>query len=375
MNIPYSFPEDDDTFISFQQSIKSPETRKVWTRNLNEFMTFTKHTHYHQLLKYKAEQTEKQLKNYIIWKQNVKKTRPQSVAVKLTAVKHYYWINKKKDIDWDIVKSFLGETKRAVQDKPYTHQQIARILAVSPPKVKILVLSEAQGGRRIGAFAAMKIGDLTKIEDHGIYRVHVYPGATKDEYLTYFGPEATAEIDRYLDERRRAGEELTPESPLIRDDFTTETVNRPRFLTNYTLGNTVGRYLVKAGLRSVTPGNASRKENMRTHALRKFFKQQCRRAGVDPLVIEWLVGHRSGEAKIGITKLMLTYDPADEDELLSEYLKAVDNLTISEETRSTRKNVQMQKTIDIQDEALQRALDALNYLQERANATPTGTTT
>lgn len=85
---------------------------------------------------------------------------------------------------------------------------------------------------------------------------------------------------------------------------------------------------------------------MLTHGLRKFFKQHCRRAGVDPIVIEHLIGHKNGDSRIGISKLMMTYDPAMEDELLNEYLKAVDLLTINDEARLKRANQALQQKVD-----------------------------
>jgi hypothetical protein len=91
---------------------------------------------------------------------------------------------------------------------------------------------------------------------------------------------------------------------------------------------------IRAGLRKVDYGVMhKRKENMLTHGLRKFAKKNMRKAGTDPLIIEYLMGHRSGDLSMGVTKLMMTYDPSEESELLSEYLKAVPNLTISNEAR------------------------------------------
>lgn len=76
-----------------------------------------------------------------------------------------------------------------------------------------------------------------------------------------------------------------------------------------------------------------RKENMLTHGLRKFAKRQMRKSGMDPVLIEYLMGHKSGDIEMGITKLMMTYDPSEDSELLTEYLKAIPNLTINSDKR------------------------------------------
>jgi hypothetical protein len=46
----------------------------------------------------------------------------------------------------------------------------------------------------------------------------LYVGS-KDEYITYCTPEATAAIDSYLSHRGRTGERLGDNSPLFRTDF------------------------------------------------------------------------------------------------------------------------------------------------------------
>ena len=55
-------------------------------------------------------------------------------------------------------------------------------------------------------------------------------------------PECTSMIDTYLQYRKHAGEEIKPESPLIREQFNTEDkfkVNNPR-----SIGTALIRYLV-----------------------------------------------------------------------------------------------------------------------------------
>ena len=360
----YTFDQSDPAFERFIRKIKSPASRKAWISALNQYMEYRHCTKYSQLLKGKPQQHEEWIEEYIAYRQD-KGTRAQSVGSQVTGLRKFYRANKVKGIDWEEVREALGETVRAVEDKPYTHEQIARLAAASAPKIRIVEYSEAQGGPRVGAFPKMKLGDLTRLDELGLYRVKVYP-LTEDAYVTFFGPEASKEIDEYLERRRRDGEELTPASPLIREDYTPKTVKTPKFIAKKTIEGAIERAAKNAGLRFTNKGGGpdKRKETMLTHGLRKFFKQQCRRAGLDPIVIEWLVGHKSGEAKIGISKLMMVYDPAQEDELLTEYLKAVDNLTINEENRLKRRNVILEKRVEVRDEKLAEATEALKIIHK-----------
>lgn len=329
-------------------------------------MAFRGLKHYKDILKGTPKQHKEWLSDYVRYRQ--KTVRGQSAGAELSGLKHFFWINEVDGIDWERIRANLKESIKSVEDKPYTHEQIAKLISKCPPKGRIVVYSEASGGPRIGAFPSMKVGDLQKIDNIGIYRVVVYP-RTKAKYVTFFGLEATKEIDDYLAYREKLGEKITVDSPLIRNDFNAKSVNPVKPITKATIESVISLAAEKAGLRVRQTGGRpyQRKEIMLTHGLRKFFKQWCRRAGVDPLVLERMMGHRSGDRSMGVDKLMLVYDPVDADELLQNYLKAINNLTINEETRLKVKTEELQNTVRVQDEALQRAMDALTYLQSRAN--------
>lgn len=75
------------------------------------------------------------------------------------------------------------------------------------------------------------------------------------------------------------------------------------------------------------------------HALRKYFKTRCELAGVKPINIENLMGH-----SIGICE---AYYRPNESELLDDYLKAMDSLTI-DDTRKLKFEVEFFCTVIVQ---------------------------
>ena len=287
--------------------------------------------------------------------------RSQSIGNHLTALRHFYWINEVDGIKWDRVRSYLGEPVKAVEDKAYTHEQIAQVCSFTDYRMKIAVMLQATSAMRIGAIADkaggkryLRVGDLTRIEKHGIYSIKAY-SRTSAQYITFCTPECAKVIDDYLAYRRQQGETITADSPLIREQFSDLNATRPRPASLKTIEGLVRRAFVKAGLRTVEKGGSSakRKENMLTHGLRKFAKKNMRKAGIDPVIIEYLMGHRSGDLSMGVTKLMMTYDPSEDSELLTEYLKAVDNLTISNEARERFKAQKLEQ----ENKALQEQID------------------
>ena len=244
-------------------------------------MYFHKMKKYSDVLKGNPKLIQAMLVEYVQSKKE--KVRAQSIGSQLTALRHFFWINhRNKDTEWDWVRHFIGEASKAVEDKPYTHVQIKAMLNVAKPRIKIAIYSEAQGGPRGGAIPIIKKGDLSRTP-HGFYRVVLYRG-TPAVYVSFFGLEATKEIDDYFAYRERAGEVLTAASPLIREEFKATDkfgAQHPRFISKRTLERQIGYVAVAAGIRTVEKGGGphKRKENMLTHGLRKFFEAAMQAGG------------------------------------------------------------------------------------------------
>lgn len=114
------------------------------------------------------------------------------------------------------INRFSGEPTLKFTDRPYTYQEIQKILDVSDLRMKVIILLMASGGLRIGAISSLKLRNLQKIEQ--CYKVTVYEG-TNESYYSFVTPECSNFIDTYLQYRAKQGEKLTENSYLIRDQF------------------------------------------------------------------------------------------------------------------------------------------------------------
>ncbi|HET6716514.1 MAG TPA: tyrosine-type recombinase/integrase [Nitrososphaeraceae archaeon] len=129
-------------------------------------------------------------------------------------------------LNWKKIKKFAKyeRTGNSIngKDRPYTHKEIQQILEYADERAKFAFLVLASTGIRIGALPSMKIGDLERIDN--LYKVTVYSG-DKEEYLTFCTPEATKEIDSYLQYREKRGEIINHDSYLIVRKFSQVTPN------------------------------------------------------------------------------------------------------------------------------------------------------
>ena len=200
-------------------------------------------------------------------------------------------------------------------------------------------------GARIGSLNLL-VRHLEPRANGEIYKVTLYEN-TKEEYYSFTTPEAKKAIDEYLDYRRRCGEKITQDSPLFRTDFRMNDIQKIRKeakpVSLETIKSIIHSRLKKLGLIEI-PFEAKTEESCKkepqpiAHGFRKFWMKQAVDAKLNPEIREMLLGH-----KIGLSS---AYYRPTEDEMLEEYMKAVDNLTIDPANKLQRKveKLEVEKT-------------------------------
>jgi len=170
-----------------------------------------------------------------------------------------------------------------------------------------------------------------------LYQIIIYEN-TSSEYYCFTTPECAVAIDSYLEYRKRYNEKLDPESPLIREQFNRKDsllIRHPKPLRYHNLAYIISDILVKAGIQTIEHVTESklngriRKDVMRAHGFRKLTETSFIRSKVNAEARDMLMAHSIG--------LGDAYYRPDVGEILDEYLKAVDLLTINDENRLKRK--------------------------------------
>jgi len=284
-------------------------------------------------------------------------------------------LNKKK------IGKYLGEHIMSHRDRAYTTEEISRALNVCDERVKVIILLLASSGLRIGALAGLQVKHLTEQPEFNIYRLSIYEGS-KEEYYTFCTPEAKKAVDDYLNYRKRCSEKINASSPLIREQFDKDdmfAVNHPREMSRNGIQTVLKNILVKAGLRVVLRETEiqfrkgrMRKEVSMAIGFRKFYNTNLVRAKVNPLIKEIILGHRTG--------LDDNYFRPQTDEILEEYIKAVNLLTINEQNRLkmqveqlTEKNRENEQSLKSELTVLKRQVNSLLSMFVRTDGTPKNT--
>ncbi|AIF85030.1 site-specific recombinase XerD [Candidatus Nitrososphaera evergladensis SR1] len=364
-----TFPEYEDAtaWKNFVNTIKSKETAAHYKLNLVRFLTFAKvNCSLDEFVNLDRKRLEKLIVDFIMHRQDEEKVRAQTVAVELSCIKHFFVYNDRPDINWKIIRGYLHEAIKAVKDKAYTTEEIQKMLTYADLRTKCVILLMASSGMRVGAITNLRMKDLHEIPQYGIYAITPYAN-TRDEYVTYCSPECKAAIDAYLHFRKLRGENINPNSPLIRERFD---FNNPakthdaRPIHRDTLAHLTNACAISAGLRVKTDKqNRDRKDNMLNHAFRKFFFKACGRAQINPIVRELLMGHKVGNQQTGVTRLMMVYDATEENELLREYLRVIEHVTITDENRAKmqlKEKEERTKQLEVEFQQFKTAMSQLH---------------
>lgn len=347
----------------FRESIESEETWRQYERNLIRFLSgLGFQTNADTFLeKARADQkwAEAKIIDYII--EQKQRARNGEITAGTVAnfrkpIRLFLEMND-VSLNWFKINRTLPQMRRFANDRAPAIEEIRKIIQYPDMRVEIIALVTCSSGIRVGAWDYLKLGHIKPIERNGevaACRLTVYAG-TPEEYMSFITPEAHASIQRYLRYREYHGEQLTPNSPLLRHIFNTSKpigewdgqARRSKSLKHSAVKRLIERVLWRYGFRTE---KKRRHEFAIDHGFRKFFKTRTEQV-MKPINVEWLMGHSTGISD--------SYYRPTENELLEDYLKAVPLLTISEIQEVRLKSEQEKKQLEERLNRLEASLGLL----------------
>ena len=314
-----------EAYSNFVNSINSDQTKQVYEYSLNKFLN-----HYQMDLDSFLKLSQQEMSDFVInYLANMKISRQYKTVI-LSAIKHACEMNDVL-LNWKRLKKFIKseKTDNAIngKDRGYTDGEIRKILEFSDQRLRTAFLILASTGCRVGALQLIKVGDLERIDN--LYKIIIYCG-DNEEYLTFCTPEAAKAIDSYLDYRTRRGEVINQDSYLLVKKFRANTKVKGEPFKGKAFGGILQDCIDLTGVREIDGVHRyKRKQIPIIHGFRKFFTECLVDSKLNPEIREMLLGHKIGLAS--------AYYKPTEQEMLNEYLKAVNLLTINEENRLRKK--------------------------------------
>jgi hypothetical protein len=242
-------------------------------------------------------------------------------------------------IPWKKITRGLPKGKKYADDRIPTLEEIRRVVEYPDRRIKAIVYTMASSGIRIGSWDYLQWGHIRPLEKDGeiiAAKMIVYAGED-DEYFTFISPEALQALKDWIGYRQKSGELINDDTWVMRDLWDTRVaqgrglVTKPKKLTSLGVKRLMERAIWAQGLRKKLEPGKKRHPYQANHSFRKWFKTRCEIGGMKPINIEKLMNH-----SIGISD---SYYRATENEVLEDYVKATDLLTINDDKLALQKQV------------------------------------
>ena len=269
-------------------------------------------------------------------------------------------------ISWKKISRGIPRVRKFADDRAPTIEEIQKIIEYPDRRIKAIVCTMVSSGIRVGAWDFLKWKHIAPIERSGVVvagKIVVYAGE-EDEYFTFTTSEAYHELEKWKEYRIHAGEPVTKESWVMRNTWNTKKgytrglISAPIKLQAEGVKRLVEDALWTQGLRKKLEGGKKRHEFQTDHGFRKWFKTRCELGGMKPANIEKLMNHSLGMSSD-------SYYRVTEDELLSDYLKVADFLTISQENKLVLDNQRIKQNyvhLQLDNDEIQAKLKELEPL-------------
>jgi hypothetical protein len=273
-------------------------------------------------------------------------------------------------ISWKKITRGLPKGKKYADDRIPTLEEIKKVVEYPDRRIKAIVYTMASSGIRIGTWDYLQWGNIRPLEKDGkiiAAKMIVYAGED-DEYFTFISPEAWKSLTGWISYRETSGELINKDSWVMRDLWDTRVaqgrglVTKPKKLASLGVKRLMERAIWAQGLRKKLEPGKKRHPYQANHSLRKWFKTRCEIAGMKPINIEKLMNH-----SIGISN---SYYRATENEILEDYLKAVDQLTINGDSKILENQISELKEKSTNNEYIMKAKlqekdEQINIMYER----------
>lgn len=280
-----------------------------------------------------------------------KNLRSTSISLYLSSIELFLDMNE-VNYPKKVIRRLLPlKDKKQGGDKPYTTQEIQRMLKTSPKfRTKTVVLIFSSTGMRPNGLhdPIITLGDMIRLPD-GTVAVLIYRDSD-EEFWTFFTQETVKAIDEYVNYRKLNGEHIEDSSPLIE--------NKGKPIGSRAIRHILNRVLKNAGIKRIKTGN--RYDKALIYGFRKRFNTVLKISdnNVNPNIAEKLIAHKRGLDGTYLTPTM--------EECHKEFSKAIHEIVIDDaarneleiELKNKKINELTEKTNQIKDQ--QKQIDLMN---------------
>jgi hypothetical protein len=353
--------DEDNPLQMLLYGLRAPESKRQYPRRLKVFLDYltnkggltsnvleTQCKEFVSKTRENPKWTNNQLMEFVLYQ----KERVERREIVATTIRNYLKATKLllemnfdiPVINWKRITKTLPAPRNASSDRAPTLEEIKKLLSYPDRRIKPIILCMLSGGFRIGSWDYLKWKHVIPINNEKTGRIMaartIIYSEESEEYYCFITPEAYDALTEWMDFRKNSGEDITGDSWLMRDIWSTTDfdtfknstlglVKYPKPLKSSGIKSLIERAMRAQGLAKPLINGVKRREWKSGHGYRKFFKTKAEQV-MKPANVELLSGR-----SIGISQSY--YKPTSHD-LVQDYLKAIPLLTINDEYRLRSEN-------------------------------------
>lgn len=340
-------------YDNFVYALRAKETKRQYPHRLDKFLVFIgfkgtieeKCTKLYEFTK-KNNDT---IQSYLIKFINYQKKRIEDKEISegtlvnyIKAIKLFYSMND-IIINWKKIGKGMPAERHSADVRIPTLEEVKKLLEHADRRIKPIVYTMLSAGFRVGSWDYLKWKHIIPMYRNNIVvaaKIILINTKIKNRpYFSFITPEAYNALKDWMDFRKLHGEQVTDESWLMRDTW--EKIDRdhshriglakyPKKFNHIAIGNMIGEAWRVQGVRDLLDPakKIKRHEFKATHSFRSYFETKCQ-LKMNHNHIKMLMDPSFGESQ--------NYHRPTEQELLDDYLNAVDSLTFNQEFRLKNK--------------------------------------
>jgi hypothetical protein len=245
-------------------------------------------------------------------------------------------------IHWKKISRGLPRPRLVANDRSPSVEEIKLLIQYPDRRIKPIIYTMAASGIRLGAWDYLRWKHIIPLKSETgeilAAKIVVYAGDA-EEYFSFITPEAYNSLKDWMEFRSKYGEQITGESWVMRDIWQTSNMKygakfglatNPKKLKSSGIKRLIEQALWEQGIRTKLQPGVKRHEWKAAHGFRVFYKSRTEQI-MRSINIEITMGHNIG--------LSAHYYRPTEKEILKDYLKAVDLLTISNASNRLEKEI------------------------------------
>lgn len=342
----------DKSLLVFEKYVRSEATKKSYLYHFKRFLEWSKIKNGDGILQLRESALQELVEDFIFYLRN--RVSPNSFQPIVASLQLFFSMNDKV-LNWDKIKKMIPQQVKKSGYSAYQTGDVKKMLDGEGLRGRVLIHFLASTGCRLGAIPEVRLKHIENMPDN-CKSVVLYENST-EEYYGFLTHEASKILDEYIEKRKRDGEYLSEESPLLRASYQVG-IQKAKPMSLEALRQVIQRIISKTSVRKKVDG--SRYNIMGSHGLRKRYATIIKLNKEIPYSVgERLLGHQ--------LDLDPSYFRPTKENLFLEFKKVIPDLTIDDSERERFRRVEAEQKVEKLESEKDKRIGELEA-QQRATA-------